>query len=140
MIVRTKKPIKNIRKSEDIVTEKTARISKQTMTVITKNISAILDKKSRIKVGFSIPYINLSPLRSAEIPRDAAQDKEIAEKERKLPEILKKTSSKIVFAASKETSGKNDRKTFIISYSETDTKSLTSEINKVANGMEEIRI
>ncbi len=140
MIIKTKKPIINMINSDEIITEKTAKINRRTITEITKNIKAILIKKSRMKVGFSSLYINLNPRLNAEIPRDAVQNNEITENERNLSEFLKKISSNIFLAASKDASGKKERKTFIISYSDTDANSFISEINSVIKGIAEIRI
>lgn len=126
--------------SDDIITENTAKMSRETITIITKNIRIILVKKSFIKVRLSIPYINLKPRRRAEIPLDAVQKSERAEKERKPPDVLYKTSSRIRFAAVKDASGKNERNTFIISYSETFANSFTRDIKRVIKGIAEIRI
>lgn len=86
--VKAKKPTKNIINSEEIITENTAKTSRETITIITKNISSILVKKSLIKDGLLIPYINLKPRRSAEIPLDAVQNRERAEKDRNLSDVL----------------------------------------------------
>ncbi len=127
-------------KPDDTMTENTAKVKRETITIITKNISTILDRKSVINVGFLNPYINLSPRLRAEIPREAVQNREMAEKERNFAGVLKKTSSNIFFAAPKEASGKNERNNCIISYSDTCANSLISDIKRVIKGIAEIRI
>ena len=94
-----KKPIKKVRKPDGIITENTAKISREIMTIIAKNMSSKLYKKSLIKVGFLSSYMNLKPRRSAEIPLDAVQNKEREEKDKKNPDVFEKTSSKILLAA-----------------------------------------
>ena len=126
--------------ADDIITENTAKIKRETITIIAKNISTKLNKKSTINEGFSMPYINLNPRRIAEIPRDAVQNRDMAEKDRNLADDLKKTSSKIFLAASKEASGKNERNSFIISYSDIDANSLIRDMKRVIKGIAEIRI
>lgn len=118
MIVNTTKPSRSITKSEGIITEKIAKTIRKTITIIRKNISKRLVIKSLIKDGFSSPYINRNPRLVAEIPLEDVQKREIAEKERNRGEDLKKTSSKILFAALKDASGKKERNTSIISYSD----------------------
>lgn len=139
-MLKTKNPIKNVMIADDIITENTARIKRETITIIAKNINTKLNKKSVINAGFSRPYINLRPRLMAEIPRDAVQNRDMTEKERKLEEVLKKTSSNISLAVSKEASGINERNNLIISYSDTDAKSFIRDIKRVIKGMAEISI